>query len=80
MTLCGLLLAVGGRDSDKKSTTAVYMYDQATNSWNVVSHLTIARIRPLVAVLPNYQLMVVGGEVDNIPNLCTDLVEFGSFK
>lgn len=71
-------IAVGGRDSDKKSTTAVYMYDQATNSWNVVSHLTIARIRPLVAVPPNYQLM--GGEVDNTPNLCTDLVEFGSFK
>ena len=41
VTFCGQLLAVGGEDSDRKSTTAVYMYNQATNSWNVISHLTI---------------------------------------
>ena len=43
VTFCGQLLAVGGEDSDKKPTTAVYMYNQTTNSWNVISHMIIAR-------------------------------------
>jgi hypothetical protein len=43
VTFCEQLLVVGGIDSDNKSTTAVYMYNQATNSWNVISHMTTAR-------------------------------------
>ena len=75
VTFCGQLLAVGGMDSGKKPTTAVYMYDQTTNSWNVISHMTTARSRPLAAVLPNNQLMVVGGKINEWTNL--DSVEFG---
>ena len=79
VTFCGQLLAVGGVDSDNKPTTAVYMYNQATNSWNVVSHMATARQRPFAAVLPNNLLMVVGGETkinDRLTYL--DSVEFGS--
>jgi hypothetical protein len=79
VTFCGQLLAVGGRDSDLNPTTAVYMYSQATNSWNVISHMTTARWHCFAAVLPNNQLMVVGGQT-KINDRWTDLdsVEFGS--
>ena len=76
MTFCGQLLAVGGKDSDNKPTTAVYMYNQATNSWNVISHMATARKNCLAAVLPNNKLMLVGGQSNKRTDL--DLVEFGS--
>ena len=75
VTFCGQLLAVGGRDSGNKPTTAVYMYNPSTNSWNVISHMTTARISPFAAVLPDNQLMVVGGINDKRTYL--DSVEFG---
>ena len=78
VTFCGQLLAVGGGDSDGKPTTAVYMYNQATNSWNVISHMATARKRPFAAVLPNNQLMVVGGDTKiNNRWTPTNSVEFG---
>ena len=76
VTFYGQLLAVGGLGPDRKPTTGVYMYDQATNSWNVVSHMTTARRYCFAAVLPNNQLMVVGGEIDK-QWTCSDSVEFG---
>ena len=33
-SLCGRLLAVGGRDSDGKETTAIHMYNTKTNSYS----------------------------------------------
>jgi hypothetical protein len=79
VTFCGQLLAVGGMDSDNKPTTAVYMYNQATNSWNVISHMATVRRRPFAAILPNNQLMIVGG-MAKIYNRWTisDSVEFGN--
>ena len=79
VTFCGQLLAVGGKDSDNEPTTAIYIYNQATNSWNVISHMRTARQQSFVAVLPNNQLMVVGGRT-KINNLWTnsDSVEFGN--
>jgi hypothetical protein len=78
VTFCGQLLAVGGMES-KKSTTVVYMYSQATNSWNVISHMATARTDCFAAVFPNNQLMVVGGTTET-DGKWTDLdsVEFGS--
>ena len=60
-SLHGRLLAVGGRDSDNKKTTAIHMYNTTTNSWEVISHMTTPRSDCLVAVLPHNELMVVGG-------------------
>ena len=76
VTFCGQLLAIGGRDSARKSTTAVYMYNPSTNSWNVISHMTTARIRPFATVLPDNQLMVVGGVIDK-SGTYSNSVEFG---
>ena len=79
VTLYGQLLAIGGEDSDNKPTTAVYMYNQATNSWNVISHMATARRRNFAAILPNNQLMVVGGQTKiNGRWTYSDSVEFGS--
>ena len=79
VTFCGQLLAIGGVDSDIKPTTAVYMYNQATNSWNVISHMTMARKQCFAAVLPDNRLMVVGGEII-VDDEYTDTysVEFGN--
>ena len=60
-SLHGRLLAVGGRDSDGKETTAIHMYNTTTNSWEVISHMATPRCRCSVAVLPHNELMVVGG-------------------
>ena len=61
MDFHGRLLAVGGRIDSEKATTAVYMYSPATNSWGVISHMTIGRYDCYTAVLPDNHLMVVGG-------------------
>ena len=77
VTFDGQLLAVCGEDADRKPTTAVYLYNQVTNSWNIIRHMTTARKRPFAAVLPDNQLMVVGGQT-KIGNKWTtsNLVEF----
>ena len=70
-TLGGHLLAVGGMDDSGKSTAAVHCYDARTDSWRVVSHMKEPRSQCLVVVLPEYQLLVVGG-------WRSDSVEIGS--
>ena len=73
------LLAIGGYDSDSdKYSTAVYMYNSATNSWEVISHMTTARKCCFTAALPDNQLMVVGGWTNGHNNIMTDTVEVAS--
>ena len=72
----GRLLAIGGMDSGK-TTTAVYMYNSATNSWEIISHMKNGRCECFAAVLPDNQLMVVGGRTrDNFSG--SDTVEFAT--
>ena len=75
-SLRGRLLAVGGKDSDGKRTTAVHAYNTTTNSWEIVSRMATARYRCLVAVLPHNKLMVVGGNI--APLDTTDSVEIAT--
>ena len=63
--LHGQLLAVGGRDSDDKATTAIHMYKPTTDSWKVISDMATPRYRCLVAVFPHDKLMIVGGCTSN---------------
>jgi hypothetical protein len=76
MSLHGRLLAIGGLDSKRQPTTAVRMYQPTTDSWEVISHMTTPRSTCLSAVLPDNQLMVVGGFTTG-GKRC-DSVEFGS--
>ena len=57
------LLTIGGSNSNYQLTTAVHMYNPTTDSWEVISHMRIPRCDCFAAVLPNNQLMVVGGEI-----------------
>ena len=72
----GRLLAIGGTDDSKKGTTAVYEYSLISNSWEVISHMTTGRYLCFTAVLPNNQLMVVGGRTDTWAS--TNTVELAS--
>ena len=70
----GQLLAFGGSCLGK-ATTAVYKYNSATNSWKIISYMSIGRYHCFTAVLPDDQLMVVGGWTDGP---MTDAIELAS--
>ena len=71
------LLAVGGRVNYGKATSDVYMYNSATNSWEIISHMTTGRYDCFAAVIPDNQLMVVGSFITGGSPL-NDTVEFAS--
>ena len=75
VSLHGRLLAISGRHSGNKPITAVHMYGPSTNSWEVVSHMTTPRTECYAAVLPDNQLIVVGGYTGSG---CTDSVEIAT--
>ena len=78
VSIHGRLLAIGGKDSKEKPTTAVHMYNPTTDSWEVLSHMGTPRWDCTAAVLPNNQLMVVGGYASGYTE--TDSVEFTSVE
>ena len=61
VSIHGRLLAIGGEDLDQKPTSAIHMYNSTTDSWEVISHMETPRYNYIAALLPNNQLMVVGG-------------------
>ena len=78
VSFCGQLLAIGGGDSPYKPTTAVHMYDHSTNSWVIISHIATPRRKCYAAVLPDNQLMVVGGQTDSSFDAETGTVEIAT--
>ena len=76
----GRLLAIGGMDSNMDPTTAIHMYNPTTDSWEVISHMGIPRYNCIAAVLPNNQLMVVGGCTSTSLLSETDSVEFATME
>ena len=60
-TLGGHLLAIGGTSDSHGPTAGVHRYDHQTDSWHVVSKMKNKRYESLSAVLPEDQLLVVGG-------------------
>ena len=78
VSLHGRVLAIGGVDAANQSAKSIYVYEQATNSWKAIAgEMLSERHSCFVAVLPNNQLMVVGGVIANNQ---TNLVEFGSIE
>jgi N-acetylneuraminic acid mutarotase len=78
VSLHGRLLIIGGWDSEGKRTTAVHMYQPTTDSWEVICHMTTPRTQCLSAVLPDNQLMVVGGTTTGTGGKESDSIEFGT--
>ena len=77
VSLRGRVLAIGGMDTTNRSMKSIYMYEQAASSWKAIGEMLSNRHSCFVAVLPDNQLMVVGGVVANNQ---TDSVEFGSIE
>ena len=70
------LFAIGGNDGDKKPTSTVRVYEPNTDSWEVIGHMIVPRRCCLAAaVVPDNQLMVVGGWTTD-DSFC-DSIEFG---
>ena len=57
------VLAIGGRDGLGNPTGVIYRYDTNSNSWIEIGKMPTPRSEVLVAVLPNNELIVVGGQV-----------------
>ena len=55
------LLTVGGKTLNNEVTSAIHMYNPATNSWEVISQMPTARYLCLAAAPTDNQLLVVGG-------------------
>ena len=73
----GELVAVGGKDTGGKNTTAVHKYNPTADSWDLISNTPTVRCYRLVAVLPANEVMVVGGYKSILFN-CTAIVEIAS--
>ena len=80
VSIHGRLLTIGGRDSDEEPTSAVHIYNPTTDSWEIISHMGTPRRDCIAAVLPNSQLMVMGGFTTASGFLETYSVEFASVK
>ena len=65
---------------DTQSTTAIHEYNPTTDSWEIISHMGTPRLDCIAAVLPNNQLMVVGGYTNEDIVYSTDSVEFASVE
>ena len=74
------LLAIGGKGLDEEPTAAARMYNPATDSWEVISHMWTPRWRCIAAVLPTHQLMVVGGYTGKSFETVTDSVELATME
>ena len=72
------LLAIGGKELNQTPTTAIHMYNPTTDSWEVISHMGTPRWDCIAAVLPNNQLMVIGGCCDMKHEVLTTSTEFAT--
>ena len=71
----GELVAVGGVDIERKTTSAIHRYSPTTDSWDVISNMPTARTYCLVAVLQTNEMMVVGGFTTRLYSSLLDKVE-----
>ena len=78
VSLNGQLLAIGGRclGEEGSCSTTVNLYNPDSNTWEEISNMSIGRSSCFAAILPDNQLMVVGGMV--IGDLCTKTIKFAS--
>lgn len=73
------LVAIGGKDSNKKTVKAIFVYYPTTDSWKVISQMATPRWACIAAVLPGNmdQLMVIGGYTNKTLN---DSVEVATIE
>ena len=62
-TLCGQLVAVGGRNVVLDPVDSIHLYNPSENSWHLIGHMPTARNNCLVATLPGDMMVVIGGVI-----------------
>ena len=70
------LLLIGGLNLNNQPIKDVHVYNPLNNSWEIVSYMSTARRQCFAAVLPDDQVMVVGGVTDD--GNSTDIVEIAT--
>jgi len=60
-TLCGQLVAVGGRNALSEPVDTIHLYNPLMDSWHIIGHMPTARYDCLVATLPGDTLVVIAG-------------------
>ena len=79
MSIHDQLLAIGVKDSDGEPTSAIHMYNLATGSWEVISHMGTPRYNCIAAFfLVDNKLMVVGGYTGKCYDTQTDSIELAA--
>ena len=79
VSFCGHLIAIGGTVSPVATTNTVHAYIQTTNSWEVISEMSVARHQCFTVVLPaTSELMVAGGLTSYSIYSRIDSVEFAT--
>ena len=61
LSIRGSLLAVGGRDKDRKAVTAIHLYQPDTGEWVKVGDLPTPRYNCTCAMITDRELLVAGG-------------------
>ena len=61
LSISGSLFAVGGRDKDLKTVTAIHLYQPATGKWVKVGDLPTPRLNCTCAMITDKEMLVAGG-------------------
>ena len=61
LSISGSLLAVGGRNKDRKAVTAIHLYQPGTGKWVKVGDLTTPRQDCISEMITNNEMLVAGG-------------------
>ena len=77
VSMHGRLLSIGGRDDSGSPVPSVFFFSPSSNAWQPIGSLSVARSKCFAVVLPEDQLMVVGGctSVDSLTSGVTDSIE-----
>ena len=75
VSIKGRLLAIGGRDIHKPTTT-IHIYNPVSNSWELLTHMAHPRLQCFAAAFEKKLLVFGGWKLSNKQVLCeTDIVE-----
>ena len=80
VTLLNDVLVIGGKAANNESISKdIYCYICSTNEWKMIGEMPTPRYSSSAVVLPNLQLMVVGGRTDpKEPRSACDIVEIAT--
>jgi hypothetical protein len=80
VSIHGRLLAIGGISSKTNQPTEdIHMYNPTADSWEIIGHMETRRYDCIAAVLPNNQLMVIGGYTDELDrDVTTNSIELAN--